>query len=293
MEEPLSASEAIISDLSGKEVLMLGILKQNRILVLTFTALLALGFWLSIGQTDSIIPAPSPIAGLSKEQVPSKTDEQLTPSDAVVSHPASIVDPWVEVVAETEPAPMNFFTLLPENKPEMEPSCCSPAITLNGNSMSDEAKPTTIRTLPPEASLTEDTKGIKFAEENEKPDKIRKPDWVPFIYFYQQSMTQFGPMKTLCICPIPSEPAIPAPMPCPTMTYQPLYPITLVPVYPVFPVMPVFPILHQGPMSVQMPAIKSSRFGASKFVYPNGVVIKPKVYYPNRKLRNVLRAVTP
>ena len=44
---------------------------------------------------------------------------------------------------------------------------------------------------------------------------------------------------------------------------------------------------------VFVPQIVPSRVGAPKWVYSNGVVIKPKVYFPNQPIRNTVRVVTP
>jgi hypothetical protein len=44
---------------------------------------------------------------------------------------------------------------------------------------------------------------------------------------------------------------------------------------------------------VFFPKVVPSRVGSPKLVYTNGVVIKPKVYFPHQPVRNSLRGVTP
>jgi len=48
-----------------------------------------------------------------------------------------------------------------------------------------------------------------------------------------------------------------------------------------------------APVPVFVPQVVPSRVGAPKWVYSNGVVIKPKVYFPNQPVRNTFRAITP
>ena len=52
------------------------------------------------------------------------------------------------------------------------------------------------------------------------------------------------------------------------------------------------PVAQSFVMPVFVPQIVPSRVGMPKWVYSNGVVIKPKVYYPNQPVRNSFRAVT-
>jgi len=44
---------------------------------------------------------------------------------------------------------------------------------------------------------------------------------------------------------------------------------------------------------VFIPQVVPSRVGMPRLIYPNGVVIKPKVYYPSQPVRNSFRAITP
>ena len=53
------------------------------------------------------------------------------------------------------------------------------------------------------------------------------------------------------------------------------------------------PVVQSFSVPVFYPQVISSRVGAPKLVYTNGVVVKPKVYYPRQPLRNSLRGVTP
>ena len=58
-------------------------------------------------------------------------------------------------------------------------------------------------------------------------------------------------------------------------------------------VMPVMPVVQPYAVPVFVPRVVPSRVGAPKWVYSNGVVIKPTVYYPRQPVRNVVRGVTP
>jgi hypothetical protein len=53
------------------------------------------------------------------------------------------------------------------------------------------------------------------------------------------------------------------------------------------------PVVQTYTVPLFIPQIVPSRIGHPKWVYPNGVVIKPKVYYPNQPMRNVIRGITP
>jgi len=77
-------------------------------------------------------------------------------------------------------------------------------------------------------------------------------------------------------------PVQPAPMPAmiPTGGFKP---VTFIPA----------PVIQSPVIPVFTPRVVPSRVGAPRLVYPNGVVIKPTVYFPNQPFRNVLRAVTP
>ena len=58
-------------------------------------------------------------------------------------------------------------------------------------------------------------------------------------------------------------------------------------------VAPTMPVVQQYAVPVFVPQVVSSRVGAPKLVYSNGVVIKPKVYFPRQPLRNSIRGVIP
>ena len=269
---------------------MCEILKQNWILILAFTAILTFGFLINRPLTNN--PAKRNVIAVASQE----SATTLTPSDCITCDPCEpicnpcsmseqIAETMNETVERSADGPVDFFTLLPETNPVPVMDNCAPQVTQNGDAngraKETEEKPTTIKTLPPDVPLTEDAKSAappgKTAE-----SKKNCPEWIPFVYYYQQSMTQFGPVKTLSIYPV--DPTVTCPAPCPA---------SIIPVYPVMPVMPVYPMTQKPVVPVYAPEVRSSHFGAPKLVYPNGVVIKPKVYYPNQKLRNVLRAVTP
>jgi hypothetical protein len=53
------------------------------------------------------------------------------------------------------------------------------------------------------------------------------------------------------------------------------------------------PLAQSFAVPVFVPQVVPSRVGAPKLVYSNGVVIKPRVYFPNQPVRNSVRAFTP
>ena len=59
------------------------------------------------------------------------------------------------------------------------------------------------------------------------------------------------------------------------------------------PIVPPAPVVRSYTVPIFFPQVVPSRVGAPRLVYTNGVVIKPKVYYPHQPLRNSLRGVTP
>jgi hypothetical protein len=126
------------------------------------------------------------------------------------------------------------------------------------------------RTVPPVRTepLNEAPQGISAVQQE-------TPKLVPFVYYYSLPPRHYNPVVHYVL------PAMPAVQPV-----QPVQPIVVAP-QPVQQVpQPVLPIYYPQ-------QVVPSRFGSPKLVYPNGVVIKPKVYFPRQPVRNSLRAVTP
>ena len=59
------------------------------------------------------------------------------------------------------------------------------------------------------------------------------------------------------------------------------------------PIVPVVPVVQANAVPIFVPRVVPSRVGPPKLVYTNGVVIKPRVYFPNQPVRNTIRGVTP
>ncbi len=57
---------------------------------------------------------------------------------------------------------------------------------------------------------------------------VKRPEWIPFIYYYRQSMTQYGPCKTLYVMPI--APHHPQPV---QVRWYPVVMLRFVPMMPV------------------------------------------------------------
>jgi hypothetical protein len=58
-------------------------------------------------------------------------------------------------------------------------------------------------------------------------------------------------------------------------------------------IVPVVPVVQPQAVPIFVPQVVPSRVGPSKLVYSNGVVIKPRVYFPHQPVRNSIRGVTP
>jgi len=106
-----------------------------------------------------------------------------------------------------------------------------------------------------------------------------------YVYFFTGIPVQSSPVQSTLPQPAPMQPT-----PMPTAFYAGgwahtggLMPVTFVPA----------PVIQTHVIPVFTPRVVPSRVGAPKLVYPNGVVIRPTVYFPNQPIRNVFRAVTP
>ena len=104
---------------------------------------------------------------------------------------------------------------------------------------------------------------------------------------------------------MPNVPVEEPPTPTPTATLEPIalpshiyfftgVPARLAPTTALIYTVPVpMPTVQSYAVPVFVPQVVPSRVGAPKLVYPNGVVIKPQVYFPHQPVRNVVRGVTP
>ena len=105
-----------------------------------------------------------------------------------------------------------------------------------------------------------------------KPAAPAQPDAAPVLA---------SPMKTVAAAPVSFVYFFNGTRVMPNAPVKTV-PIVYAPAPLTAPVVPVF-----------VPQVVPSRVGMPKLVYPNGVVIKPKVYYPRQPVRNSFRAVTP
>lgn len=231
-----------------------------------FTVLLVAGFFLSTGKktpTESVIVSD----GISVVE---------------------ITEPVVEIGEEVMPPDPFAFTLNDLRVVSVEYAAAEPAVCQNG--VADpivSPQPTTIKTLPPEVAVGDDGPKTSSSDRIEKnSNSSNSTEWVPFVYFYQKSPCRTMPDRILCVFPTMETEKTVEP------TQQNSAP-TAVPMVAFFygPVYPVCQPMYSQP--VYMPRTVPSRFGAPKLVYPNGVVVKPKVYVPGRPIKNTLRAVTP
>jgi len=83
--------------------------------------------------------------------------------------------------------------------------------------------------------------------------------------------------------PVQAVPILPVPAAATSITSVSTVPMPMV----------SMPVVSPYSVPVFVPRVVPSRIGSPKLVYTNGVVIKPKVYYPHQPVRNSLRGVTP
>ena len=121
---------------------------------------------------------------------------------------------------------------------------------------------------------------------SQPPDKITVPAPVSYIYFYTGVPVRSVPTVPMSSAIVYTKGVVPA-VPSQTVSVSTV-PVSMPPV-----LMTSMPTVQSYGVPVFFPRVVPSRVGASKWVYSNGVVIKPKVYYPHQPVRNSLRGVTP
>ncbi len=107
-----------------------------------------------------------------------------------------------------------------------------PAITETREAIQTET--TAVESTPEIENEPTVTKPVPTEQEVASQPSAKKPEWIPFIYYYRQSMTMYGPVKTLYIVPFdPKMQSAPQVTPPPALRPR-LYPVVLMPVFPVF-----------------------------------------------------------
>lgn len=163
----------------------------------------------------------------------------------------------------------------------------------------------------------------------ESSEKLPTQKYIPFTFLYQKSFCRCVPDRIIYSFPTNMKPIeIPVVQPRPIHTQpvqtQPVQtqPIQMEPVQtqpidekaqqeqantaqqkmvPVIfgPLPMAYPVYPRSLYTVYtvpyytMPYMAPSVFGMPKMVYPNGMVVKPKVYMPGQPLKNTIRAITP
>ena len=110
--------------------------------------------------------------------------------------------------------------------------------------------------------------------------------------------TQITPAAHPILAQLQQPAPAPLPPPATVAPVQYVYFYTGVPVHPApaagsFVPVVSMPTVQSYTVPIFVPQVVPNRAGAPKWVYSNGVVIKPKVYYPRQPLRNSIRGVTP
>lgn len=241
-----------------------------------FAVLLIAGIFLSTGQKMPV-------------------ENALTVSEAIsISDTASTPFAVVDVEKDVMPPDPFAFTLNDLKVVSVEyagveaPVCQNGATDPIAPAPIAPAQPATIKTLPPEVAVGDDGPKTMPSDQAETTSDSANPanstEWVPFVYFYQKSPCRMMPDRILCVFPtMETEKTA-------DQTQQNAAPTAMVPFF----YGPVYPVCQPTyPQPVYMPRMVPSRFGAPKLVYPNGVVVKPKVYVPGQPIKNTLRAVTP
>ena len=171
--------------------------------------------------------------------------------------------------------------------------------------------------LPPEqpkpSSLSEQAASFApLLPETDVPGEIPSELAVPFAQAVPQGVYPVPAtphpwvVTSSRVVPVQGQP-VPPPLPAPVAPVSYVYFYTGVPAQPAPTATTVYyytgggstPVAVSAPMvqsymvPVFVPQVVPSRVGAPKWVYSNGVVIKPKVYFPHQPVRNSFRVVTP
>lgn len=249
---------------------------------IVFLTLILIGIFLTTGKTqrdeqpESVSAPPTTATVEALETLPLATPVAaevvaVDPWTVVHSEPATVEEPKIE--PENEPSLGSFPPLFPMT--ESAQAEAEPVIARNGNTTPE---------LPESVSDPEET--VEGVSSN----------WVSFICVYQPShgrnrsdwVYYFFPMSTES----PACPTAPQTQPMTYYTVPVVYPVY----WPVYYSMPAVlpPVYPAWPMPMAYPRVVPSWLGKTpKWVYPNGMVVKPKVYFRGRPVRNVLRAVIP
>lgn len=270
-----------------------------------FLSLILLGFVLTTWKTERAHPSKNTVDVSATPLVENTglAEKNDSPNFIEESDPWSV--PLLEsVAADVSGMPVDpFAALLPVA--EATSAVVEPAVAQNGNTTSPDIEPIGEPVDEPVGvSLTgplAETVDVPVVESVTEPvdetvvETVVDPiDWVPFVCVYRPSHGQkksdwvyyFFPMSDV----LSEEEAKKPENVVPPMQTS-LIPIVYAPVPILYPMSPVCPIQQ---MPVYFPTVVQSRIGKTpKWVYPNGVVVKPKVYLPGRPLRNAARAVTP
>jgi hypothetical protein len=139
------------------------------------------------------------------------------------------------------------------------------------------------------------------------PQEVDKALAEPAALFSRKDLGGLRPTQVI----VPLSPVKEVPPPAkgqqysgtiPTVSYVYFY--TGVPVRPIpmsnivytsqiTPATPAMPVAQPLAVPIFIPQVVPAQRGAPKLVYTNGVVIRPKVYYPNQPFRNSMLRFTP
>ncbi len=195
------------------------------------------------------------------------------------------------------------FPVLPMDDfdtPSLEIAVSNPSLPIasNGHSsvpdLSEDAQ-SPLPVVEPSTEPTVDPTAISpFLPEVEEP--LAEEEWIPFVYMYEMPRhgnTAHSKVYIFPVTPVVSavetesaQPSTPAPVPSKTpLASHSLLPVMYgpMPVTSVTPMFPVYPIYRPriSPLPpVWMPQVKTGRFGATRLVYPNGVVVRQKAFMP-------------
>jgi len=219
-----------------------------------------------------------------KEQKLSVLHDQVSPFESLLPHESDLL---ADALAESAPLcaqqvpawearPIPTPPSAPATTPTPIPTPTPPSAPITTPTPIPTPTPTPV---PPSAPATTQVPETDVLTEQEPPSapalQPPAPHVAPasYIYFYTGVPVRSVPVPTAVVNTGVFTPAAPA------------LPVSAVPVS--------MPVVQSYGVPVFVPRVVPSRVGAPKLVYSNGVVIKPKVYFPHQPVRNSLRGVTP
>ena len=192
---------------------------------------------------------------LEQGETPSLLSEEMSFASFL---PEGLEVPREMIAAPAVPFALEYLPAHAVDQPQEQPS---ELVELFVKPSGEQPVPEPAILLPPVMQQSH----VVSVEESSAPVPSKSTSAAPsYIYFYTNIPVQSTPLDT-------------------TVHTSNFTTVTVAPV----------PVVRSYVVPVFTPQVVPSRTGAPKLIYSNGVVIKPKVYFPHQPLRNTVRAATP